>query len=191
MNWDIAETILRRTLKVGLFAGVFFFIIFSVLANIGGNSDALREGLEQFGSENLQRPVSIETLVEMRFFPTMRVHAQGIRVSDSVMNPDPVMEIAEIKVAIPFFNLMLSRQRFDALYLARLYALPGVLDDQEVRIETAQIEGDNFVVSGTRGEESFRKIVALDVKEKKNGKSYRLKDASVLKEFFAMEGAPQ
>lgn len=134
----------------------FAFVLFTILANIGGNSIVIKDALEELFSEQSGYDVRIETLNEMTFFPYVSVDVQDIKfyrklpsnpdVSNKTVQDTPklppvgeaLMSIEKLQAAIAFFDLVLGRSHIRHFDLVGLKSEKGTFLDQAVIIDTAQ-----------------------------------------------------
>lgn len=187
---------IRSVFKFIILMVAIFFILFSVLASLGGNSDPLRDGLEQFGTEQLKRPVRIHDLDDMQFFPVISMQARNVEVGQSFANSDPVIMIAEIRIAMSFWDLMFSKQRYRDLFFRDLSALPGTIHDQTVQMKSLDLVVDENVLrlSGRIGDQNLVHDIPVQIYNQKQPPSFSFVDAGKivpdLKAIFAV-GAEQ
>jgi hypothetical protein len=109
--------------KLSLFASLFFFVIFSVLANIGGNSDVLRGSIERYVSEGTGYKTHVGTLNSMQFFPDIVIDIQDLKLENS--DHQTVIAADKFKIAFSFFDVLFSRSRFRALEIENFSVAPG------------------------------------------------------------------
>lgn len=149
----------RRLVKTGLYLAGFLFVIFTVMANIGGNGDVFREGIENYLSGSTPYNAKIERLHAFYLFPEIVLDVENVELNDRGTEKT-VITVGRARLAIGFFDVMFSRQRYRILELERAQAVPGSILDRPVAIARAGFiedgEGRAFLAAvGTAGNQPF------------------------------------
>ncbi|MFP4097739.1 MAG: hypothetical protein ACLFP8_05220 [Alphaproteobacteria bacterium] len=132
-------------LKITFFLCAFALVIFTVLANMGGNSETLHESVRSFISEFTGgRPVKLGKLNYIGFFPTVRVDIENVEVyaHQSVQqdNSAPVISLSRLKLAMPFWNVATRLSRVTEFYLEDLQAIRGAFIPEEFSMDRVYID---------------------------------------------------
>lgn len=154
--------LLKTFLKITFIAAIFLFVILTVLANVGGNSDALKQGVEQFASEQLHRPVQIGTFNEMQFFPDIRIDVADVTVSDSAENKDPVIELGSFVVSIGFFDVAFSTGRIKEMDIQGLKIMQGIYTESAIALDYLRIDDGALRFKGGYGNAPFEGALKLE-----------------------------
>lgn len=165
--------------KITFFLCAFVIVIITILANMGGSSDTLKSGLVSFVSRAFNgRPASIDTLINMKFFPSLGVDVEGVHVHPFEGSLENIVNIGKFKAYTDFWNMIIGRQSFKVIYLSDLEVKEGVWGDRaftasqiainhDVAQKQAQLRGDGklgvydwdltagFKISGSSGNYSF------------------------------------
>ena len=127
--------------KVTFFVAAFFLVIFTVMANMGGNSDTLKQSIEQYLAETTGLVVKIETLNKMTFFPNISIDVEKVHMYRPDVENQPVVTVGRLFGSISFASVALGKRQLKGLELEDMTAAPGTLNAQEVVIESAGILG--------------------------------------------------
>lgn len=175
VNW------ISRLIKIGFILLAFFLVIITVLANMGGNSDMLKHSVAQFVSEMFKgRPVEVDTLNHMGFFPTVGVDVEGINVLSKPENGVPILRIEKLKAFMSFWNVATRHPHFSGLYAENIAAIKGFITpneftleklfiDHDIEAKTAQLRGN-----GTIGAHPWHVTASLDIFGSKGNYSFML-----------------
>lgn len=109
----MTETILRRTLKITLYVGIFFFVIFSVMTMLGGKSDGYRNAVEAFLGGTFGGHAEIGTFEGITFFPSLSLKAENIRLLNA--DKKPVGRVGILDVKLSFWDVLFSNGRMQRL----------------------------------------------------------------------------
>lgn len=140
--------ILLTIARVFFFGFAFFAVLFTVLYNMGGSSDTLKQGLEQFASRSFGgRPAYVERLNRMTFFPSIGFDASGINILPYPEAREYAVRIEKMKMVMDFFDVAVRSPRVKAFYLEGLNAKEGVIGRRALSIEKIFIDHD--AVTGT------------------------------------------
>ncbi len=175
VNW------LSRLLKLVFILSAFFLVIITVLANMGGNSETLKDGVRSFVSEIFAgRPVEIKRLNHMGFFPTVGIDVEGLSILSKPENGYPIIEIGRLQAFMSFWNVATRNPRVTGLYLEQVKALKGVFGPQDFFIEKVYIDHDLEAATamlrgkGKIGVHSWTISAGMDVYGSSGNYSYRL-----------------
>lgn len=132
-----------RLLKIAFVLIAFGLVIITVLANMGGNSDTLKQGIVQFVSEMFGgRPVTVETLNNMSFFPRVGIDVEGINVISRPENGTKIMSVGKLQAYMGFWQVATRKPRLKGFYLEDVRAIKGALTPNELYIEKIYIDHD-------------------------------------------------
>lgn len=115
---------LKRLAWITVYLAVFLFVVFTVLANLGGSGDVFRESLEQYLGDVTPYSAKISRLNSLYFFPEIVIDVEGVELS-SRQTGEPVIFVGRARMATGFFDVMFKRQRYRVLELERLQAQTG------------------------------------------------------------------
>tara|TARA_B100000242_G_C43047406_1_gene488999 strand:- start:750 stop:2510 length:1761 start_codon:yes stop_codon:yes gene_type:complete len=130
--------------KITFFLAVLLVVIFAILSSLGGNSDTLREAIEQFLSQRFGGTAEVGTLHQMTFYPYMGADFESVNIyrgddkSNSILNAD------RVSVAMGFWDVSLNTGKIKTLNVENLRAVPGSLFRKGVTINRLAVvdEGD-------------------------------------------------
>lgn len=132
-----------RLMKLVFFVAAFILIILTILGNMGGSSDALKENVATFISGSFGgRHTEINKLVHMGFFPTVGVDAKGISVMSRPEGGVPVVTIGQIQAFMSFWDVATRDAKFSKLYIEDFRAIRGIFGAQEIIMDKLFIDHD-------------------------------------------------
>lgn len=168
-------------LKLVFFVSVFFAVIFTVMANMGGASDTLKESIEGFVSQTFNgKPAKIERLNNMSFFPKIGFDIEGLKVHEKEGAISPILSIEKAKVYISFWDVILKHPQFSALSVENLKAEKGVFGPERFFIEKMYIDHnreENVAIIHTNGMAAGRQWsfdLGTEIHGKPGAYSYRM-----------------
>ncbi len=174
------RTILRRMFKTALYLGLFFFVIFTVLTNLGGNGDVYKNAIQDYLSQSTGYHTQIAKLNMMRFYPDIVIDVEGVEM----LPPDSenaVVTIGAARMVFGFFDIVFSTRRFKALEFEKVQAVRGVLIPQTFRLEHLGIveapEGSFLRAAGWLDTVPFQASFGLEGQGRNTARSYRLLEA--------------
>jgi len=171
------ESIVLRILKWLAIIAVFVFILLTVLSRMGGNSDVLRQAVEDFLSDSTPYSARVGTLNSMRFFPNIVVDVADIelRTGDDGTG-ETVVRIGAAKFVMPFFDVMFRPGHFKDIQIQNLKAMPGSLLKKSVSIETIAVQDQDqtptMVMNGKIGNAPLRASIGLHGKGQPGRRTY-------------------
>ncbi len=172
-----------RLLKFIFIIIAFFMVIITVLANMGGSNDMLREGVgktiqQAFGG----RPVTMKKLVYMGFFPTAAIDIEDVLIFDKPEDSFPIMRLKKFQAYMPFWNVATSTPRLTKLYLEGFESIRGVFFPSAFLIERIYIDHDvdeevaKLRGRGKIGVHSWDFSIGLEISGSKGKYQYMLLD---------------
>lgn len=168
-------------LRLLFFLIAFFAIAFTVMANMGGTSDTLRQSVENFISDSLGgRPTHVERLVRMSFFPSVGFDVEGVQVRSYDEGGELLLQADKIRAYMSFWDVVMRRPEFTALSIDGLYTKKGLLGNQDFSIEKAYIDHNRddrtaaVRASGRLGARPWDFSLGLEVLGKNGQYSYLL-----------------
>lgn len=130
-------------LKFLFFAIAMIAVMLTVMANMGGSSDTLRESLEKFISSSLEgRYTTIKRLNRVSFFPVLGVDIEGLEVKETSKSKDVDLSAKKVRIFITFWGLITKRTRFTSFLVEDLKAKKGVLGRKSFSIDKIYIDHD-------------------------------------------------
>ncbi len=190
---------LRRIVKVTLGLGILLALSLWVLASLGGNSNPLRLGIQDYLTESTGYIAEMKTLNHMSFFPVARLDFTDLSMHMPVKKEDTaadkeekqelyprqktmtdffdagdmVASVESAKIAMKFWDMFLTRRRFIELEINKLHVNPGVWLPQALNIESLKVvpEADKaaLVAVGTYGAHKLDIRMALHPVKLPNG----------------------
>lgn len=153
-NWFITLA------KVTFFVAAFILVILTVLANMGGKSDTLKDALEGVISESTGYMAHVGELNNMSFFPQMGVSFGSLELRETEGGV-PVAVAEKGEVYFDFFDVMRGTGKVKALNIRDFRALPGAFMKKSLQIEYVEIvdlEGTEAELAGEGmiGEDKFK-----------------------------------
>lgn len=126
---------LNLLFKITFFVAAFLLVIFTVLANMGGNGDFHKNAIEQFASEATGYYARVKLLHNLTYFPTI-----GADFEDMDFLDDPIEDIGRIhidrtQVALSFWDVAARNGKMKALNVQGLHALPGTIFEKPVNLK--------------------------------------------------------
>lgn len=128
-----------RLAKITAFLAVFVVLMLVVLVNIGGNSDTLREPIEDYLTAVSGYKTEITTLHGMTFFPNVSVNVEGVKMFSAEGNA-PVATVAKAHVAMGLTDVLFKSGKITTLYVEELNAKAGAFIKPSVHVRTAEIQ---------------------------------------------------
>ncbi len=136
-NW------ITRILKLTFILSALLLIGITVLYNMGGSNDSLKDSVQRFISGIFQgRPATVDRLVNMSFFPRLGFDAEGINVLSSADDDYKIVEIGKVQVFMGFWNVALRNPLVKQFYIEDFKAIKGALGPKEFYIEKIFINHD-------------------------------------------------
>lgn len=132
-----------RILKLTFIICAFVLVILTVLANMGGSNEMLKEGVGETISEYFGgRPVKMGRLNNMNFFPTVALDVEDISVYSKPEDVIPLVKLKKFQAYMPFWNVATKTPRMTTLYLEGLEAIRGVFMPASLSAEKIFIDHD-------------------------------------------------
>lgn len=125
--------------KFALFTAIFFAVILTTLSLLGGKSDTLKSGVEQFFTRASGYPAHVETLNGLHFFPDFRLDINGLGISDKDGSAGLVVQLHSLKIAMGFWDMILHTGDIESLDLEGLRFAPGYLHPGEIALNRLAI----------------------------------------------------
>lgn len=168
-------------LKLVFFICAFVLIIITVLANMGGSNETLHDGVKQFISGFFGgKPVQMERLVYMGFFPTVAIDVEGVSVFADDKTPYPLITLGRLQASMPFWNVATSSPKLTKFYMEKFSSVKGALLPAELVIDKAfvdhDIEGNTAFLRGNGkiGVHNWTLSIQLEISGSKQKYNYML-----------------
>ncbi len=178
-NW------ITRILKLIFILSAFLLVGITVLANMGGSNNGLKDSVEQFVSGLVQgRPARVEKLVHMSFFPRLGFDAEGINVLSSLEDGYNIVEVGKVQVFMKFWDVALRRPRVKQFYIEDFKAIKGAIGPREFYIEKIFIDHDiesgkaELKGNGKIGDDPWNFELSIDILGSKGNYRYIFKRAA-------------
>lgn len=171
-------------------AGLFWISLFT-LSGIGGKSDALEAGAEDYLRRATGMEASVGDFGYIHFYPDIKVDMGDIKLSEK-KGVDPSITAGSFRYEMSFWDLFFFRYRIAALEITDMRVKQGLATRHDVRFERIALEGSALTVTGAYGEDSFRATLAMEEKAAAGGrKFFKRPEKSALKlesPFLNLEG---
>ncbi|MCF8495224.1 MAG: hypothetical protein K9G62_00995 [Alphaproteobacteria bacterium] len=168
----------RTAAKVILCAALFLFVLFSVLANIGGNGDSYRQVIEEYAAETTGYHAAVSKLNDMRFFPDIAFDFEDLDLRTAPESPNQVVTVESVKFAVGFWDVALSAGTIKTLDIQNAFITSGIILDKPISLEHLYItEGDNeaqgfLKALGAIGAHEFSAVMNLEAKGRGEGRRF-------------------
>ena len=160
--------VLGRLIKISLILAVLLFILLTVLSRIGGNSDVLKSGVEDYITDATPYTARIGSLNNMQFFPSIHIDVSNVdmRKGDDGTG-ESAITIETAKITFGFFDVMFRPGRVQDIQFNNLHARADTILAKPIILESFGIqgreEGDPHVaVKGTVGKKTLNGRMGLD-----------------------------
>ncbi|MCC7304915.1 MAG: hypothetical protein IT558_01495 [Alphaproteobacteria bacterium] len=141
--------------KIAFYIIAFFLVMFTVLANIGGDSEALKLSIEQYAAENSGMHARVGKLNRMTFFPTISFDFEDTELRRELSDDIPAVHVDRVQLALSFWDVSFGSGKIKAFGVDGLKIMPGVWLDKTVEIrsvaiydegeDTAKVEAKGFI----------------------------------------------
>lgn len=134
------EGVVVRVIKIALIIGAVLFILLTALSQMGGNSDVLREAIEDYISNNTPYTAHISKLNNMRFFPDVVIDVADVDLRAGADGQgETAIRIAKARVVMAFFDMLFSPGKFKDITIENLQAASGSLLAKPLDIESVNV----------------------------------------------------
>lgn len=175
-NW------LSRLLKLTFFVCAFILVGITVLSNMGGSNDDLKDSVQRFVSDLFGgRSVSVDKLVYMSFFPRIGFDAEGINILSNPENGHIIAHFDKVQAFMTFWNVATRTPKFTNFYIENFTAIKGAMGAKEFHIEKIFIDHDVEMSSaelrgnGRIGVHPWSFVMDIDVAGSKGSYNYMLR----------------
>ncbi|PCI52929.1 MAG: hypothetical protein COB36_13800 [Alphaproteobacteria bacterium] len=170
---------LSRLLKVIFVLCAFILIGMTVLSNMGGSNDDLKNSVERFVGDLFGgKKVVVGNLVYMSFFPRLGFDAESVNVLSRREDGHVIAHIGKVQAFMTFWNVVTQMPKITNFYIEDLTIIKGVMGakelyiekifiDHDVETETAKIRGN-----GTIGVHPWSFVADIDIFGKKGSFNY-------------------
>ncbi len=183
------KKILRRVVKWSLIIGGLFFLVLFILSGLGGKSESLKKGLEQYLMQSTGLVPVVGTLNGILFFPVMTLDGDAIGLYKPIPNAKPVKDLplphgAEVisvehfDVGMAFWDMFFARRLIRALNVKNLKFESGAIDKRPLLLRSARLDlkaykdGPALTVDGQYGDKEMKATLQMQRK----GLSYGIPD---------------
>lgn len=157
-----------RLFKVMMVLSLFVLIFLWVLASIGGSSDTLKKGVEEYLGSVSGYDTTVENFDHLKFFPNLSLKAANIVFRDG---SNVTGGVKLLDFSVPFWSVILKRPRFNHLNVEDLVVLKAATKDQDFAVEKIVLDEKEkkpvLAVSGRYGDAPFDATFFLQ-KDKKD-----------------------
>ena len=156
---------LGRIFYGALIFAAFVWITLRMLMSLGGDSDPLRQGLEQALTKATGLQTKIDKFNYMKFFPDVSIDAADIVLSgppSAEKKPAPVVTIGAAKASVGFWAAFFSRYEVKQLAISDIDLKENPYLERPLHIDAISLEKDAlgpgqaaWVMKGRYGGDSF------------------------------------
>lgn len=130
-------------LKFVFFVIAFFAVMVTILFNMGGSSDMLKQSLEKLISDGLAgRPTRVIKLNRVSFFPSVGADFEKLEVKETMASDDLTVSAEKARLFVTFWSLIVRRLGVKSLYLEDVHIRKGLLGRNALKIEKLFIDHD-------------------------------------------------
>ncbi len=175
-----------RLAKFLFFVIAFILVGLTILANMGGPHDMYKESVERFTSELFGgRPAKVSVLHQMKFFPSVGVHATNIKVYSKPEDEGgyPVVTIGDVEAFMSFWSVVGSQPKFKKFVVQNVSAIKGIFAPEEFSVHEIFVDHspgeDNasLIGNGKIGSHKWSFDINLEVFGGIGSYSYRFQEA--------------
>lgn len=135
--------LLAGLLKFTFFVIAFFAVMVTILFNMGGSSDMLKQSLEKLVSDGLAgRPTRVIKLNRVSFFPSVGADFEKLEVKETMASDDLTVSVEKARFFVTFWSLIVRRLGVKSLYLEDVHIRKGLLGRNALKIEKLFIDHD-------------------------------------------------
>ena len=157
------ETALRRTVKVTLYLGVFFFVIFTVMMFLGGKSEGYKTAIEGFIGGLYGGSAEIEIFHGITFFPSLSLKAENIALLDAEEKPAGRVGLVDVKIS--FWDVLRSNGRLQRFHVKDMALSQEITRRKPLAVTRAAIleqDGEYYFKSeGVWGDDPFELFMEM------------------------------
>lgn len=128
--------------KILIFIAIFLFIVFTVMANLGGSSQTLKASIEEYISDVSGYRAQIGTLKRVSFFPMISFDFEDLELSSA--RQGSVAEVQAVSLYMDFFDVMFSTGKFRRIRIEGFEARAGLLLAPPIRVKKLYIDAQEF-----------------------------------------------
>lgn len=174
-------------LKILLGLVVLLAIVITVLANIGGNSETLKNTIEGFFQDATGYEAEIGTLNNLAFFPNINVDFEDLQLREPG-NENPSVLIDKLNVKIGFFDAVRSSGKIKNISIDNLRMKEGVITSKPLLISSITIADDPenpqrglLSVQGKTGSQTIEASATLAAYGEGKGRTYDMGNERTIK----------
>jgi hypothetical protein len=130
-------------LKVAFGFGAVLLIVLTVLANVGGKSETLKQSVEEFIGENTPYRATVGQFNGMTFFPDIAFDFESVEMYDK-KTADLSMVVGKVQIAFGFWDVMFSTGKIKALTIEKFMAEKDRLLNPPFNLESLKITETAF-----------------------------------------------
>ncbi len=170
---------MKNIFLIAFFIILFFGVALTVLTNMGGKSEALKNSVEHYIASALHGDTTVGTLNDMQYFPQVVVDIEDVSVTRPNIT-DPIFKIGSLQIAMDFWNITLGRSKLNVLNVKDIYVQAGILTKKELILKRLgivdeKVDDPAFLFAGGKyGGRPFEGHLGLDRFGKKSPYKYKL-----------------
>ncbi len=130
---------LKLTVKIVLVIGALFALSLVMLSKLGGNSEKLKQMVEDFASDASGYDVTLGQLENLTFFPTIGVQFDQMQFANK-SNQTTIAAIDKLSIKMSFWSAVFSTGKIKDLNISGLSVKPGVVTQEALKITRLGIE---------------------------------------------------
>ncbi len=164
-----------RIVKILFCVFAVLLVIFTVMANIGGSSDALKKSIEGYISESTGMDARVGQLNNMSFFPDVAFDFEDTEIYTRG-SADVVMIVGRVQVMFGFWDVMAGTGKIKVMNIEDFIAVPGAVMKNDLQIDGISIvedqDGARMQSTGKIGGKSFTARSDMEVTGLGRGKKF-------------------
>ena len=131
---------IKKTLWILVIKAAILGVIFTILGNVGGKSDTLRQSVEEFIAETTGAMVEIRNFKNLRIFPRIIIDFEDLYLYNAKVQD--VGGIRKLYIEFGFWDVILGNGRFHAIEMTGARLPTGPFLPRPVEIQSIQLDDD-------------------------------------------------
>jgi hypothetical protein len=187
--FDVPEKIspvrkwLSRLVRLFFVLFVILAIFITILANMGGASQNLKESAEGFIGDIFNGRGSVQKLVRLSFFPMVGMDVEGVQVfNDITVDPEVIASFDKARMYMDFWDVVFKNARFRTFFVEGGYLKKDMYAAKTLKMERAFVDHDQeksiakILANGTYDKYSWKMEMGIDILSSGSKPEYELGD---------------
>lgn len=137
--------------KVVFFITAFFLVVFTVVGNMGGNTEEHKKSIEEFVAESTGYKARVKTLHNLSYFPTFSVDFEDMDMYRGSTDNVSAVHIDRLQAALGFWDVAFRTGKMKILNVIGARIMPGVWLDKPVVLKNFSIVDEDEGVARLEG----------------------------------------